>query len=246
MVVILPFEEALYQQAGVNVSFVGHPLLDLITERDEAEVERSRYVDRQGGPLLGLLPGSRVSELSKLLPVMLDAAEILLHRIDGVHFLLPLAPGIRREQVAPLLQDRDLPLTLVDNNTHEIIQMCELVIAASGTVTLEAAILGTPLVVVYKVSPLTYRIGKRLLRVKQVALANLVADQPVAPELLQHEATPERIAAEAMGILEDSRRRGVIRERLRKIRRKLGAPGASRRAAAIALAMMGKRRPGHS
>ena len=129
---------------------------------------------------------------------------------------------------------------MVEHNTYEIIQICEIIVAASGTVTLETAILGTPLVVIYKVNPLTYWLGKLLIRVKNVALANIVAGETVAPELIQHEATPERIAREVLDILGDSERQAWIRQRFADVSNKLGSPGASGRAAAIVLNMLGK------
>jgi lipid-A-disaccharide synthase len=239
MVVILPFEEAIYEKADVKVSFVGHPLLDVIRVKDEEAITRSRYLKNEASLLIGLLPGSRLSEISHLLPVMLDAATIITREISRVEFLVPLASTIRKEEVTSYLRGRDLDLTVVENNTHEVIQICEMIIAASGTVTLEAAILGTPLIVVYKVNPLTYWLGKRLVQVEHVALANIVAGETVAPELIQHEVTSERIAQEAMGILEDSKRQAWIRQRFSEVREKLGSPGASARAAAIALELMG-------
>jgi lipid-A-disaccharide synthase len=240
MVVILPFEEKLYLEAGVNVSFVGHPLLDLIAlENEEGSLGR-RYGENGSSQLIGLLPGSRVSEVSRLLPVMLDTAAIVVDLIPEVHFLVPLAPTIRREQINPYLNGRNLPLTVVTDSTHEVIRACEMIVAASGTVTLEAAILGTPLVVVYTVNPLTYWLGKRLVKVNHLALANIIAGETVAPELIQHEVTPERIAREAMKIFNDDRRKEWIKRRLQDVRHELGTPGASGKAAAIALELMGR------
>ena len=238
MVVILPFEEKLYQKAGVRVSFVGHPLLDIIAPENEEGLFGQRYGKNGSRRLIGLLPGSRSSEVSRLLPVMLDAAAILVDKIPKVHFLVPLAPTIGREEIYPYLNGRNLPLTVVEGSTHEVIRACELVLAASGTVTLEAAILGTPLVVVYKVNPLTYWLGKRLVKVNHLALANIIAGETVAPEFIQHEATPELVARESMKIFNDNQRREWIKRRLQDVREQLGTPGASERAAAIALELM--------
>jgi lipid-A-disaccharide synthase len=238
MVVILPFEEPIYRKAGVKVSFVGHPLLDLVKVENRGELLGSSGSEGEPRPLVGLLPGSREGELAKLLPVMLDSGAILAARIPQIHFLLPLAPTIGREQVYPHLRNRDLPLTIVENNTHTAIERCDLLIAASGTVTLEAAILGTPVVVIYKVNPLTYWLGKQLIRVKHVSLANLVAGELLAPELLQSQARPERIAQEALSILGDEKRQAWIRKRLLDVRANLGSPGASEKAALIALELM--------
>lgn len=241
IVVILPFEERIYREGGVDVSFVGHPLLDVIRVTDEKSLTRSRYSKDRASRLVGLLPGSRIDEISKLLPVMLDTAAALAKEIPDIHFLMPLAPTIRSHQIDHYLRGRDIPLTVIENNTHEVIQVCEMMIAASGTVTLEAAILGTPLVVVYKVNPLTYWLGKRLIKVQHVALANIVAGETVAPELIQHEANPEQIAREAMAILGDSDRQAWIRQRFAEVRDSVGKPGASARTAAIAMELMDAR-----
>jgi lipid-A-disaccharide synthase len=239
-VVLFPFEETLYREAGVPVSFVGHPFLDTVAAWDRGELERRPGLILKGQPLLGLLPGSRQNEVRALLPVMLEAAASLATRMPHAKFLLPLASTIRAAQVRPLLQGRDFPLTVMEGRTHEAIQACDVIVAASGSVTLEAAILGTPLVIVYKVHRLSYEIGRRLIRVKHIGLVNLVAGETVAPELIQDQVTPEGIAKEVMGILKDPDRQAWIRSRLEEVRRRLGSPGASFRAAAIALSFLGK------
>ena len=239
MVVILPFEKKLYQEAGIKVSFVGHPLLDLIEVENEEGLLCRQYSKNDSTKLIGLLPGSRSSEISRLLPVMLDTADILVDMIPNIHFLVPLASTISREEVNPYLNGRSLPLTVVTDSTHEVIRACEMIVAASGTVTLEAAILGTPLVVVYKVNPLTYWLGKKLVKVNYVALVNIIAGEEIAPELIQHEVTPELIARESMNIFNDDQRKMWIKGRLKDVRHELGNPGASDKAAAVALELMG-------
>jgi lipid-A-disaccharide synthase len=242
MVVLFPFEETLYRKAGVPVAFVGHPFLDAVMVRDREELPRRLGVGSGGRPLLGLLPGSRWNEVRALLPIMLEAAASLARRLPQAHFLLPLASTIRADQVRPLLQARSVPLTVMEGRTHEAIQACELIVAASGSVTLEAAILGTPLVVVYKVHRLSYEIGRRLIRVQHIGLVNLVAGETVAPELIQDQATAGGIVKEVMEILEDPGRRAWIRSRLEEVRRRLGSPGASIRAAELALSLLGRPR----
>jgi lipid-A-disaccharide synthase len=240
MVVLFPFEETLYREAGVPVFFVGHPLLDTVAGRDREEPGRRLIPSPGGRPLVGLLPGSRQNEVRALLPIMLQAATSLARRMPHAHFLLPLASTIRVDQVRPLLQGRDLPLTVMEGKTHEAIQACEVVVVASGSVTLEAAILGTPLVIVYKMHRLSYEIGRRLIRVEHIGLVNLVAGETVAPELIQDQVTAEGIVKEVMGILEDPGRQAWIRSRLGEVRRRLGSPGASSRAAEIALSLLSK------
>jgi len=238
MVVLFPFEETLYREAGVPVSLVGHPFIDTVTTRDRGELGCRLGLSLEGRPLVGLLPGSRKNEVRALLPVMLEAAAALAGRMPRAHFLLPLASTVRADQVRPLLAGRNLPLTVVEGKTHEAIQACEVIVAASGSVTLEAAILGTPLVIVYKVHRLSYEIGRRLIRVKHIGLVNLVAEETVAPELIQDQVTAEGIVQEVMGILEDPGRRAWIRSKLEEVRRRLGSPGASLRAAQIALSLL--------
>jgi len=240
MVVLFPFEETLYREAGVPVSFVGHPFLDSVTGRAREEPGRDLTPNLGGRPVVGLLPGSRRNEVRVLLPVMLEAAASLARHTPHAHFLLPLASTIKAEQVRPLLQARSVPLTVVEGRTREAIQACDVIVAASGSVTLEAAILGTPLVIVYKVHRLSYEIGRRLIRVKHIGLVNLVAGDTVAPELIQDRVTPEDIVKEVKSILEDPGRQAWIRSRLDEVRRRLGSPGASVRAAEIALSLLGR------
>jgi lipid-A-disaccharide synthase len=240
MVVLFPFEETLYRKAGVPVAFVGHPFLDAVMVRDREELPRRLGVGSGGRPLLGLLPGSRWNEVRALLPIMLEAAASLVRRMPHARFLLPLASTIRADQVRPLLQARSVPLMVMEGRTHEAIQASDLIVAASGSVTLEAAILGTPLVVVYKVHRLSYEVGRRLIRVQHIGLVNLVAGETVAPELIQDQVTAEAIVKEVMVILEDPDRREWIRSRLEEVRHRLGSPGASVRAAKIALSLLGR------
>jgi lipid-A-disaccharide synthase len=240
MVVLFPFEETLYRKAGVPVAFVGHPFLDAVMVRDREELPRRLGVGSGGRPLLGLLPGSRWNEVRALLPIMLEAAASLVRRMPHARFLLPLASTIRADQVRPLLQARSVPLMVMEGRTHEAIQASDLIVAASGSVTLEAAILGTPLVIVYKVHRLSYEIGRRLIRVQHIGLVNLVAGETVAPELIQDQVTAEAIVKEVMVILEDPDRREWIRSRLEEVRHRLGSPGASVRAAKIALSLLGR------
>jgi lipid-A-disaccharide synthase len=240
MVVLFPFEETLYRKAGVPVAFVGHPFLDAVMVRDREELPRRLGVGSGGRPLLGLLPGSRWNEVRALLPIMLEAAASLVRRMPHARFLLPLASTIRADQVRPLLQARSVPLMVMEGRTHEAIQASDLIVAASGSVTLEAAILGTPLVVVYKVHRLSYEVGRRLIRVQHIGLVNLVAGETVAPELIQDQVTAEAIVKEVMVILEDPDRREWIRSRLEEVRQRLGSPGASVRAAKIALSLLGR------
>lgn len=238
MVVILPFESALYRKKGVDVAFVGHPLLDIVKPRwGPKEFLRSLGGDTKRR-IIGLFPGSRDHEVRQLLPIMLEAARLMARRLPDLHFLVSVAPDIDVQKVRLLVRNHDLPAKIVENNPYDAMAVSELLIVASGTVTLEAAILNTPMVILYKVSPLTYWIARMMARVEHIGLVNLVAGKTVAPELIQGSASPERIAREALSILIDRERFSAMKSGLATVKEKLGTPGASERAARLALKMM--------
>ena len=238
MAVIFPFEVPLYQNAGLPVEFVGHPLLDV---GELTQTENSPSPEQWAGePLVALLPGSRGREVKSLLPEMIRAARILEMKKPGIRFILPVAPGFKTQELRQIVQNSTLSIIIVEGRTYEAIRAAELAIVASGTATLETAILGKPMVIVYRVSPLSYGVGKMLIRVKQVGLVNIVAGKKVVPELLQGEATGERMAAEALKILEDEPYRREMLRSLAEVRTQLGAPGAANRVARIALEMIQK------
>jgi lipid-A-disaccharide synthase len=237
MAVILPFEEKFYKNYQVPVTFIGHPLLDQpLSAFDEA-------IQKNNGrpPVIGLLPGSRESEIVRHVPVMLETAAILRARFPGLRFLISRAPSVRREQLELLVRKNlpDIDLEIFSNPVEEMFQHCRMLIAASGTVTLQAAIFGMPMVIMYKVSTLSYLLGRALVRVKNIGLVNLIAEKEIVPELIQYDATPDNIADAVSEILCDSARRQRMRAELIKVRDRLGEPGASERLADIALGMIG-------
>jgi lipid-A-disaccharide synthase len=239
MAVIFPFEVPLYKEAGVEVEFVGHPLLDNLECPGEEGNPQPGAALREN-PLIALLPGSREKEIQSLLPEMVRAAEIIRARIPGAKFILPAASSVKIGDVKKILSSSSLPISVVEGQTYEAIRASALAIAASGTVTLETAILGKPMVIVYQVSPVTYWVGRAMINVKWVGLANIVAEKSVVPELLQGDARGGRIAAEALKILEDDTYRARMIAEIGEIRKKLGTPGAAERVARIALEMMPK------
>jgi lipid-A-disaccharide synthase len=235
MVVILPFEEEFYRRYGVQAHFLGHPLLDVVeAAREERE---GRYRTRSTGPFVGLLPGSRHSEIRSLLPEMLKTASLLIRRLPEISFLLPVAPTLDSRAFEMEVLRSGLPVRLVEGDTYGVIRGCDLVITASGTVTLETAILGVPMIIVYKVSHFSYYLGRHLIKVKHVGLPNLIAGRGIVPELLQHEATAERIAAEALEMLLDPKKLDAQRQELAKIRSHLGEPGVGARVAGLVMLM---------
>ncbi len=246
MAVILPFEKEFYKKHGMDVAYVGHPLLDSVRPPES----RSEFLDMAGIPaesrLVGLLPGSRRGEIERFAGVMFEAARRVKERIPDTCFVIPVAPGIGSETrglIEKALVDR-IPekwrpaFRLVHNRTHEAIAASEIILAASGTVTLEAGIIGTPMVVIYSVSPLTYHLGRHLIKVKYCSLVNLVAGREIVPEILQNEITPERLADELVSRLEDPATLEETRKALGQLIPLLGGGGASERAASEALLLL--------
>ena len=229
MMVIFPFEEALYREAGVPVTFVGHPLVDLV----HPPADKRGFVQGLGldpeRPVVALLPGSRPKEIAHNLPPLAGAVEKLAGERPELQFLLALAPSLGFRAVADALGS--LPVHIVANQAQGVLASGTVSVVASGTATVEAALLGAPMVVVYRLAPLTYLLGRRLVKVPHFAMANLIAGERVVPEVIQRELTPERVAAEVRALLDAPGRREVMRAGLAEVRRKLGAPGASGRAA---------------
>jgi len=226
MAVILPFEEELYRRQGIPATFVGHPLLD-------APRMVPRCMHRPGGEVvtIGLLPGSRDREVLRHLPLMLEAARLLRDRLPGVRFLVSLAPGVR-EEILSLPSDADVEP--VRGPVDGLFDRVDLVMAVSGTVTLEAALRLVPMLILYRVSSLSYGIGKRLIRVPHVGLINLIAQEEVVPELIQGDAVPEKMADTVMDMIRRPGGLDRIRERLSRAVSLLGDAGASENTARIA------------
>lgn len=230
MLVIFPFEEALYREAGIPVSFVGHPLVELARPAPEpAAVLRELGLD-PARPLVALLPGSRAQEIAHHLPRLAATVELLRSRRPDLQFALALAPSLDAAHVSPRLDG--LPIRLVSGRTHALLSASTAAIVASGTATVEAALMGAPMVVVYRLSPLTYALGRRFVDVPHFAMVNLIAGRRLVPEIIQRDFTPARTAAEVLSLLEDEGLRKRILEGLEEVRSRLGGPGASARAAA--------------
>ena len=238
MAVILPFEKDFYRERGLHVEHVGHPLLEEIPmDLDGKKVRMELGLD-QASPVLALLPGSRKEEVTNLLPVMVEAAERIRSTHARMKCLLPRASTIPAELLDGLLKKSTLDVRVIQGDVHRVLKACDLALVASGTATLEAAILETPMIIVYRVSSVSYWIGRMVISVPFIGLVNLVAGEEVVPELIQGDVTPVRLAREAMDILDhDERRRHMVRK-LRALRETLGQGSASERTARIALEMI--------
>ncbi len=238
MAVILPFEKDVYAEMGVHVDFVGHPLLDAVKRTRSREEALNALGLRDAWPIVALLPGSREKEVTTLLPEMAGAARILARDFEGAQFVLPRADTVDPALVQGILQAHSVPVTVVPGQMYDAVGLADAAMVASGTATLETALLETPMVIAYRISPLTAAVGKRVIRVKHIGLVNLIAGKTLAPELVQEDANASRLAAEVKAILSDRDRSRTIRRELAEIRHKLGEPGAARRAAELAVELM--------
>ncbi len=236
MIVILPFEEPIYREAGVPCSFVGHPLLDHVALRYDVARAREQLGLPAHGLILGVLPGSRHSEIQALLPAMMAAAGRIRESFPDLHCVIGQAPTVAAQWISEALDRASVPVTVAPNQPAEVMAAADLLLVASGTATLEAALVGTPMILAYRVSLPTFLLARMLMTVEHVGLVNLVAGRGVVPELLQSEMTAERLSEEALRLLTDRTRYDAMRDALGGIRAKLGSPGASLRAAEAVLA----------
>lgn len=240
--VILPFEEAFFRKRGVEANYVGHPLLDTVDVTENRTEFLQRYAINENSTCIGLLPGSRIREISFLLPTFLEGAKILQERVENrLTFLVPLASTITE---AELLQHgiekyrKYIDIHIVKSARYNMMASCDSVVAASGTVTLELALLNTPMVVTYKLSPFTYMLGKLLVKLDYFSLVNLIAEKEIVPELLQDQVTPEAIASMLNELTFNKEKRKTVVDGLAFVRELLGSKGASDKAASLALNML--------
>ena len=239
MAVIFPFEVSYYQQAGVPVSFVGHPMYDMVVVNKQRSEAAASFGLDPSRKIIGLFPGSRRSEIRLLLPVIVEAATLLRKRFPDAQFVLPLASTLCEGDISPKLRERGLDVVITHKRIHDLIQACDAVICVSGTVTLEIALVGTPMVVIYKLSPLTYWIARLLVHVNNIAICNIVAGETVVRELIQEQANPRMISEEIFLILENNSYRDSMKRKLATIREKLQCGGASRNIAELILQLTG-------
>jgi lipid-A-disaccharide synthase len=229
VLVIFPFEEELYRREDVPVEFVGHPLVDLIRVRQPREALLREHGLQPDAPTVALLPGSRPNELRRIIPGIAASLPVIGSRVPGVQFLVAAAPNLPDALFAAL------GAPIVHERTDDVLAASDVVITASGTATVQAALHERPMVVVYKLSPLTYRLGKPFVHVDTYAMANLVAGKRIVPELIQDDFTPARVAEECVRLLSDTELRGRTQMELRRVRERLGGAGASARAAEAVL-----------
>jgi lipid-A-disaccharide synthase len=226
--VILPFEEEFFTRRGVRATFVGHPLLDRAGALPDRATARETLGLPADGPVLALFPGSRAQEVERLLDTFVAAARLVEERVPGVHVVVSVAPGMR-------VDPRRCPYPLVSGASFPVLRAADAALCKSGTTTLEAAVAGCPLVVAYRTSGWSYAIARRVVRIPDIALVNIVAGRRVAPEFVQDAVTPDALAAALVPLLDPgSADRQAQHQGLAAVRSRLGEPGAARRAAAIA------------
>jgi lipid-A-disaccharide synthase len=236
MIVILPFEEPLFRQAGVRCDFVGHPLLDAMAPSYDRIELRKRYGLDDAGVVLGLLPGSREREVRSLLPAMLHTAARLTRLYPALQPVVAQAASIRDEMLEEVAAESRVKPRVIKDQPNEVMAASDLLLVASGTATLQGAVIGTPMVIVYRASWLTYWLARWLITIKHIGLVNIVAGRSIVPEVIQQDVTPERLTEEAAHLLRDRVAARQMREAFRAVRQSLGSPGASKRAAALVLA----------
>ena len=242
MAVILPFEKPFFQESGIDVTYVGHPLMDAFEKKAGKFQPQSTIRNPQSAisnPVVGLVPGSRREEILNLLPVMIRAGEILKSQYPHIRFVLPLAETIPSDWLLRFVENTRLDIDVYHEGIYGALDRCHLAFVTSGTATLDAAIMNVPMVVIYKAKRLTYEVGKRVIKVPYLGLVNLVAGESVAPELIQDDVSPERLASAGKSFLADGELRQRTIHKLKMVKENLGRGGASERTARIAAGMLG-------
>lgn len=235
MAVLFPFEETLYQDAGVPVSCVGHPLVDAVHSAFNAQQAKQHFEIEPEHRVLGLFPGSRRSEVEALLPIMLQTAEKIKQRHFDLEVVLPLAPGLDMAFLQPMLKQSGLDIKVVSGDFYDVIRSCDAIVAASGTVTLEIALMGVPHLIVYRVAPMSYRILKRLVKIPYVGLCNIVTHDNIITELLQDEVTVDNLDQHLTPLLTDPQAKSRAEYIRQQVLTALGPAGGADNAAQVIL-----------
>lgn len=239
MMVILPFEKDFYKKEGVDVEFVGHPLLEVISPPLQGgelggreEICRKLGIDDRQ-LIIGILPGSRKKEIAYMLPPILKASSLIKEKYPSVQFLLPLSQSIEKDYLKNFITSEYSYINVVKGKNYDVMKVSDLLITKSGTSTLEAAIIGTPMIIIYKSSLISFYLAKFFVNVSYAGLPNLLAGREIAPELIQFGANPGNIAEKAMYFLKDQNRLNQMKEELKKVKHSLGEPGTSKKVAWI-------------
>ena len=238
---IFPFEYDVYKEAGAPVEFVGHPLVDIVKPKMSQEEAMAFAGKEEGKKLILLMPGSRLMEIEKMLPTLLEAAKLIKKQLPEVSFVMPRAGTIPISLLEEKIKASGLEVKITEGNNYDLFSVADLALATSGTVTLEAALCGLGSVIVYKTNPVTYFIAKLVVNSPHIGLPNIVAAKTVLPELIQNDFTPANVAQEALALLE-SERNAKMKEDLAYVKERLGKPGAVGRVAELVLKIAGEKR----
>ena len=241
---IFPFEAEFYRNAGANAEFVGHPLVDfaqtpLSTQAARKHLNLSKTADDENTPVIGLMPGSRRSEIRHIFPVILKAAANIAQVYPNAEWILPLAPGISHELIAKYQQEQNQSgiqtphIRIVEDGTYPAMRASTLLLVTSGTATLEAACIGTPMIIVFRTASLNWHIVRSLTPLERSGLPNLIAGRDIVPELLQTELTPTALTNLSLDFLQNPQKRETQREALQKVHAQLGTAGAAERTAEL-------------
>lgn len=231
---IFPFEYEVYKEAGADTEFVGHPLVDIVKPHLSKEAAWAKAGKQAGRDLILLMPGSRLMEIQKMLPTLLQAAKLILKERPETDFTMPRAKTIPLEMLEGIVADAGVPVKIIEGDNYDVMFSADLALSTSGTVTLEAALCGLGSVIVYRTSPITAFIARRLINIPDIGLPNIVAGRHILPELLQEDFTPERLRDEALKLLEPERNAQMKRD-LDYVKERLGEPGAVHRVAELVL-----------
>lgn len=221
MAVVFPFEETFYKKYDVPVRFVGHPLVDEIHLSSDQKSLRNEFLLDNDKPVVGLFPGSRQSEIKRLLPIIVDSAKQIIEDKPEAQFVVPVASTLNESDILPYFDDIELDMRIISERSHDVMHACDVVITVSGTVTLELALLQKPMVVINKINKLSYFFVSRMLNIAHIALCNIVADKRVVPELIQNDATADKIASKLIELLNNRDERNKIISEFSKIKEKL-------------------------
>ena len=238
MAVIFPFETAYYEAENIPVKYVGHPSVDKVHPLRTRDEDIKHFSLKPDEPIIGILPGSRINEIKRILPIMIGAAEKLALQHDKVQFLLPQADTISDDLLMSYTQDSDINITIIKNEPYDVVQCCDAVMTTSGTATLEISLLEIPMVITYKLSLFTYLIGRLLLTTKFIGLPNIIAGKSIIKEFIQNEATADNLAKEINLIFQNKAYKQQMLVELGKVKEKLGQGGSSGKMAKLALQLL--------
>jgi len=241
MAVILPFEKKLYEDADVEVTFTGHPLTDEVVA-DKTKSQARTQLNIEDKTTMGLFPGSRSGEIKRVLPILLETAQLIKKEKPDIQFVLPVASTIKQENLAPFKEAMQaLSVTVTNESFYDVIQSCDVILSASGTAILEIGLLEVPMVIVFKIAPVSHYILSKIVSIKYLGLVNIIPGKEVVKEYIQQNAIPEDIAAEAMRLLNDKQYYNEMKHELSLIRQQLGGGNGSKNIAKLAYDMLNKK-----